>query len=167
MGYYKKMYLIKSARGREKRSRAALVLAESAMFAARDPRLEDLSQVQSPDWMEGRNRMGLEQFLPGTQDGLAGNGIVVDDVEFATLYPTVWMFMVSVTGPDGKSRKPSSLLVFLEGGSVKARLAERTMGLDLWATAPTVSGVLAALESRLQERPVDWRKAQSGGGGRR
>jgi hypothetical protein len=80
------------------------------------------------------------------------------DEDFAAEYPTLFAFLAMATDDDGKPRTTSTVMVFIESGVCKACLKERDHDRTLWASAPSILGVFAALETRLNDSPVDWRE---------
>jgi len=80
------------------------------------------------------------------------------DKDVSQVAPTLHAFLTQGEDDDGKERQVSTLLVFAEEGVWKACLSERDHDLTLWASAETFWGLLEALEGRLTESPVEWRK---------
>lgn len=86
-------------------------------------------------------------------------GFAPDPVDegFRKKYPTLWMFLSAGAWPDGEMRKRSSLSIFSDDGMVKGVLNEKEANVSLWASAPTFTGLLEALEARLTEDRPEWR----------
>jgi hypothetical protein len=59
--------------------------------------------------------------------------------------------------PDGGSRQTATLLLFVEGGIVKACLNDRDQGCAAWASGSSVGDCLDALEAGLQGDSLQWR----------
>lgn len=83
-------------------------------------------------------------------------GVVVDD-KFAKTYPTLYAYLTQTAWPDGTVRETSSVSVFVDGNAVKCVLKDRSLGICLWATCPTFTGLYAVLEALLCDPAAEWR----------
>lgn len=86
----------------------------------------------------------------------AAGGVVADD-EFSTLYPTLYAHLTQTAWPDGTVRETSSLSLFTDGPAAKCVLKDRSLGVCLWATCPTFTGLLGVLEALLCDPGAEWR----------
>jgi hypothetical protein len=122
----------------------------------------------SDKWYLGRFLMGL------LDDALKGSGSndklkATKDKDVEAVAPVLHAFLTEGKDGQGKERRTSTLLVFVDEGAWKACLTERDHELTLWASSDTLWGLLEALEARLTERPVEWRKKKpwTGPGGKK
>jgi len=97
----------------------------------------------------------------------AGSGpdAMVADPVFSKKYPTLWAYMSQTKWEDGTDRLPAGIMVFLQDGIFKARFTENETGKLLWIAAPSIFGVLEALEMALNVPQPDWRNDRRAGGG--
>jgi hypothetical protein len=61
---------------------------------------------------------------------------------------------------DGSERQTSTLLLFVEDGLWKARLADRAAGEQLWLSGATLGQLMDTLEDALTTGNADWRPLQ-------
>jgi len=80
------------------------------------------------------------------------------DAVLADAYPAVHEFLTDTTGPDGKGRQTSTLMLFVEPPLWKLCLNERDAGLSLWASGESLDQALVNLEERLTAPVVEWRR---------
>jgi len=76
--------------------------------------------------------------------------------------PGVLEFLTADTYPDGQIRKRSTLMVFVEDGTLKACLNDRDAERTLWRSGQSLEDVLLAIEVALVEPGTDWRRSSSG-----
>lgn len=88
------------------------------------------------------------------------------DPSLAKDCPGLHALMTRLTGPSGNSRQPCSMTIFCEDGLWKCCLTERDFQLSLWASSPTFYGLVAALEGRLGQETVEWRRKSNSSNGR-
>lgn len=93
--------------------------------------------------------------------GDRGNGGVDKDLEGSC--PTLANYLGSDTWPDGEVRQRSSMVIFYEDGVYKMCLSERDTNMTLWAASKDLLGLFGAMEARLTEPVVDWRKQRQKG----
>lgn len=105
--------------------------------------------------------MVLRRRDVAASSGSEGQGPVEDG--FSTLYPNVWEMVSSSAYPDGSRRVMSTLLLFCDGGLVKACLNDRDQGLTAWCSGESVSACLRTLETGLAGDTLEWRKPVKGG----
>lgn len=98
----------------------------------------------------------LERLLRGGKSTSVGARAV--DPSMCKKWPSLYELMTVVDMGDGKIRKPSSLLIFSEDGLWKGCLTERDLEISLWASAPGFLGVPDALEERLGQETIEWRR---------
>jgi hypothetical protein len=108
-----------------------------------------------------RKIMGVFDKLPSS-NGKAGSGPLPEDSDFLEAWPGLWELMTETKYPDGKDRERSSLTVFIEEGSFKLCISERTRELSCWATGPTFKRALDALEGRVVSDSPEWRASGRG-----
>lgn len=94
---------------------------------------------------------------------VSGNGQVAMPADLKERAPTLGNWLCSPVWPDGELRQPSSLIVFMEGGMFKAGLNDKDNNMILWASCKSFNDLLEALEARLTDDQVDWRKSRSKG----
>jgi hypothetical protein len=80
--------------------------------------------------------------------------------------PGLMEMLLSQTYPDGSRRVPSTLLLFVDGGMVKACLNDRDQGLAAWSSGDSVTTCLQAMEKALVGDTLEWR-VQAGGQSKR
>lgn len=105
--------------------------------------------------------MGFFDKLPGDNNGTLG-GALPDDTMFKKDYPAVWQFLTADEYEPGKPRERSSLTLFVEEGSFKFCLSERTKACSCWVTGPTFLDALEALEKRVTSENPEWRSSSKG-----
>lgn len=96
--------------------------------------------------------------VPGGTDG----DKTFPDPKFAKDWPALYEYMTLTKWPEGGDRKPCSLTLFAEDGSLKGCLSEKNDGLVLFCAGKTLVTMLNALEGLLTAQDTPWRK--SGGG---
>lgn len=79
------------------------------------------------------------------------------DTSFGATYPAVSEFLGDPTYDDGSARVTGTLLIFCDGPTVKACLADRDQNLVAFFTSQEWDGLLEAIETSLVEGRVDWR----------
>lgn len=89
------------------------------------------------------------------------------DPDLKAIAPSLFALMTRLHGPSGGARTPSSLTIFCEDGCFKACLSERDFGLALWTSAPTLQGLFPAIEQRLSQEVVEWRRKPASSGNRK
>lgn len=72
--------------------------------------------------------------------------------------PALRAMLCDLTFEDGARRQTATLLVFSDGGALKACLRDRESEETAWVTGQGLTGLLDALEVGLQEGRLDWRK---------
>lgn len=73
-------------------------------------------------------------------------------------WPLLWAHLTQTAWEDGTSRVTSNLLIFTDGGHVKAMLRDRSSSLCLWIASSTLSDLFTAVELALQDPTVEWRQ---------
>lgn len=72
-------------------------------------------------------------------------------------YPDVWAMLTDDRWDDGSPRERSTILILVDGGTVKLWLNDRAMGRAAWVSGETVEGALEALNGALYDGTVAWR----------
>lgn len=100
--------------------------------------------------------------FPAAYSGLANS-------QLAVLTPTLWAMLADVSWEDGSPRTTSTMTVFAEAGLVKLCLNDRDGGATAWASAASFELACEALEARLKDGSLEWRRAgpRTAGKGRR
>jgi len=81
-----------------------------------------------------------------------------EDVEGEVEFTTLFCYLCDDTWEDGQARQRSTLIVFSEEDAFKACLTDKDNDMTLWASSKTLSGLLGALEARLNDPEAEWRK---------
>lgn len=128
------------------------------------PNQAEVGLLQRYEWM------GLKRPEP-----LSGNGGVPASAAEGMLpksYPTLFAMLSDSSYEDGSARQTATLLMFVEGGTVKLCLNDRDNGRTAWAAATSLENAMKSLEGRLVKDQVEWRPSGQGkpsgrkGGGR-
>lgn len=61
---------------------------------------------------------------------------------------------------EGGTRKTSTLLLFVDAGTLKACLNDRSVGRAAFVSANSLRGLLDALEAGLMEDALEWRSSK-------
>lgn len=94
-------------------------------------------------------------------------GASLEACPLAVSYAAVVEHLSATTYPDGSRRVGSTLMVFIDSGTVKACLNDRDQGLAAWVSSGSLTGVLEALERGLVSDSLDWRQPPQGRGKKR
>src|SRR5262249_24986254 len=105
--------------------------------------------------------MGFFDALP-SGNGTGGEAHLPEDSMFVKDYPALWQFLTATEYKPGEPRERSSLTMFVEEGSFKLCLSERTKNCSCWATGPTFLEALEALERRITSASPEWRSSGKG-----
>jgi hypothetical protein len=70
-------------------------------------------------------------------------------------------FLVSSSYPDGETRTPGTLILFIQEGHLKVLLSDRDQGLVAFVTACGLLDGLERADRGLREDSLDWRKARA------
>lgn len=81
--------------------------------------------------------------------------------------PHLHTFLVDTTWDDGEPRETGTVLIFCDGGRVKACLNDRALDRSVFVTGTTLWGLLDALEEGLEHNALEWRSKGGSGGKRR
>lgn len=98
----------------------------------------------------------FKELLNGQQSG--PTGMAVEDPDFGTAFPQLYLLMAKTSDDDGKPRIPCTLTIVCEDGQVKCGVNERNYHLALWTSSASLGGAFQSLEEALAQRPVPWRK---------
>lgn len=85
------------------------------------------------------------------------NHAPLSDPQAQQRWPTLWLHLTQTSYPDGDKREPSTLLLFLQDGSLKAMCRDKDGDRCLWAAARSLVGVLDAIDGALADPEADWR----------
>lgn len=110
------------------------------------PRAETWGDYMS--WLRRASGTGVE----------GGAGVLLDDAKFLKDFPALLELVSATSWEDGKSRKTSTMLLFVEEGRWKCCLSDREQQLTAFLSAGTHQGLLQAAEKGLQGGTVEWRK---------
>jgi hypothetical protein len=89
------------------------------------------------------------------RDDVPGYGSAGDD---AGSYPALVEFLTRDRYQDNSIRERGTVLLFVEGGRLKACLNDKDAALVGFTTIDTLDDVSMALDKALREDKVDWRK---------
>lgn len=84
------------------------------------------------------------------------------DESFATSYPLLYQYLVSLAYPNGEARVTSTLTLFCDHGSLRGCLNDRDNGLSLFLTATGLMDLLDSFEAALGDDKSDWRASSKG-----
>ncbi len=111
--------------------------------------------------------MGLmrrQQGQPGGASAVPGESGPAD-VRPCTL---LWEFLYSTRWPDGSDRVPGTVLLFVDGGRMKALLNDKDGSFVAFVTLSEEDGVMDALEDAIASPATDWKPTRKpAAGGRR
>ncbi len=100
----------------------------------------------------------------------ASNGLPntpqLDDESFRLSYPALHEYLTLDHWDDGTPRRTSTLLTFCEEGQWKACLNDREAERSAWVSAEVFEDVLLALDRRLADGTVEWRRSTGFNGGK-
>jgi len=80
-----------------------------------------------------------------------------NDPEFKNQFPTLYEYVSSTAWDDGKVRKTSTLLLFVEDGALKVCLNDRALLRQAFVSARTFTETLSLLDDQLRDDTVTWR----------
>lgn len=85
------------------------------------------------------------------------------DHVFAKKCPALFEFVTCGKQEDGSDRKTSTITICYFDGAFKAFLNDRDSGMSTCVTAPTITALWDALESRITSSEPGWRAIPQGG----
>jgi len=91
-----------------------------------------------------------------SQGDVGGGGGPVSD-SLSTRLPALWEYLTLHRWEDGRDRRTSTLLLFVDQGSVKVCLNDRDAEASLWVAGRGLEEVLEALETTLRSGSGEWR----------
>jgi hypothetical protein len=100
----------------------------------------------------------------------SGSGSACGQPEWAgkALYPSLWEWLFASQWPDdGSARETGTVLLFVEGGQLKAMFNDRAQSLLAFMTLGSSGDVLGDLEAALAGGRMDWRSPRPKTGGRK
>jgi len=94
-----------------------------------------------------------------------GNGLESAAVEdrLAGQLPVLWSFLSATEHVDGTARETGTILVFVEGGLVKACVRDREVGEVAFVTGVGLENLLGRIEQGLDAGSLDWRAERQKG----
>lgn len=87
----------------------------------------------------------------------AGGGTAATDSFLTENFPNLTLLLTTTDLGKGKTRTPSTLFIFAQGGNWKVCLADKDSNRCLWAESDTVGGLTRALEAILELPEVPWK----------
>lgn len=105
----------------------------------------------------GDDRMRPKQAKPKNGSSRAPAESPWQDKDFEARYPHLMSHLCDEKWDDGTARDTSTLLFFVDGGVLKCCLNDRSSGRVCFKTAATMTTLLLALESGLEEDSLEWR----------
>lgn len=97
----------------------------------------------------------LGRLLPKKQ-GENADGLLPDVPECVEAFP-ILNAMLTVNSIDGKPRQTATITFWVEDWGVKGVLSDRAGKRKMWATAPSLMGLLGEWEANLAGPNPDWR----------
>jgi hypothetical protein len=105
------------------------------------------------------------QSVQTGKDGQAASGMPFpDDMQGC---PTVWEFLTLAQWPDGKPRQLGSVLFFVDGAGLKARIMDNDCEQCAFGVIDTAEGVWHGVELMLTSVSTDWRPVSKPGAQRK
>jgi len=83
--------------------------------------------------------------------------VMFNDHEMKSEYPTLHDYLACEVWEDGKHRKTSTLLLFVDEGSLKLCLNDRALLRQAFISARTLTEALSLLEDGLYSDSIIWR----------
>lgn len=81
-------------------------------------------------------------------------------------WPALVEFLGALVWPDGTPRASGTVLIFLDGQSLKCCLSDRDASLVAFLTAPGLLELFDEVEAGLRSDRLDWRASRAAAGGR-
>lgn len=85
-------------------------------------------------------------------------GQPLQDEVFSGFYPTLFSHMSETRWDDGKPRKTTTLLVFVENGKWKAHVNDRDGRRGFWVSADAWEQLLESADEAIDSVSTEWRK---------
>jgi len=89
-----------------------------------------------------------------------------NDPDGAKKWPTLWDHLTQTAWSDGEERRTTSFTFFYDRGLLRIVAHERNEERTLWAAAPTLLGLLAAIDAALRSDTAEWRYDRDSNGGK-
>lgn len=105
----------------------------------------------------------MERPKPGQQFGKAEPAY--NDSELSLTHPTLHSYLTLTTWDDGTPRTTSTLLIFVDQGTLKLCLNDRDLNRSAFFSGTTLAMALADVETALCSGCADWRGKRSAAGG--
>lgn len=83
------------------------------------------------------------------------------DSKFESLYPCLYGMLTTAKWDDGDERRTSTLLFFVEEGTIKACLNDRALGCSAFFSGEAFGKLLEIIEEKLADGTADWRRHKS------
>lgn len=78
-------------------------------------------------------------------------------------FPDLFYFLTLGAWDDGAPREPGAILLFCDGGQLKAMLKDKEHGRCLWVTADTLEGLFHVANLKVNDDSADWRADKQSG----
>lgn len=88
------------------------------------------------------------------------SGSAAVPAEELTRWPALLEFLTATAWPDGEARQTGSLLVFVDEGTLKACLNDRSQGSVAFVTGRGLADLCDVAEASLQTDSLDWRRSK-------
>jgi len=85
-------------------------------------------------------------------------GQPLSDEVFSGFFPRLFAHMSETRWDDGKPRKTTTLLVFVENGKWKAHVNDRDGKRGFWVTADAWEELLLAADGAIESLSTEWRR---------
>lgn len=95
-------------------------------------------------------------FLPQRRNIIEGTPYY-EDATMGETYPALYELLCSSRDAEGKARLAASLSIFVEGGRLKACIADKSTSMVWFTTLDGSRGILEQIESSLVRGAGEWR----------
>lgn len=112
-----------------------------------------------------RRRMAITRSSAG--EGGARRPLRGSSDPIGSRYPVLWEFLTEAVFSDGAERQLPTLLLLCEDGLIKGCLNDRAELRSAWVSGEGLDAVLEALDCRLKEESMEWRRVTPRPAGRR
>ena len=129
-------------------------------------RIVEVVYGQSVWWDAATHELRVEHCMKFAKraEVVAGNkaiAVTADMQAWVQSHQALWEYLTAATWEDGSTRETSMVMIFAEDGFMKACLQDRANQRSLWVTGGSIDGLLATLESKLQNcDDSDWRASR-------
>jgi hypothetical protein len=74
--------------------------------------------------------------------------------------PNLWEFLITTRWEDGSKRDRPTLMVIIDGGSVKLWVNDRSLGRTAWFTGESLDAALGVADDQIGNESVPWRSEE-------